>query len=170
MNYRSKLQEAYDAGYKKYLQEVYEERYRQSLHEAVDDAYVAYQRGDINEEQLNEIISKVITNAPGIVKGIGKGIKKGYDWVAKSFRRPVKPKGTPGASSLRNTIYGDGNKFKPMNPDLQKAIDDALGLVPNPPRPTYATPSQLRARRNIEDLRRWSDREITPDDLFDDLP
>ena len=70
MNFRQQLQEAYEAGY------------RQSLQEA---AYDSYERGEINEEQLNEIIGFLIKNTPKI----GKGIKKGYDYAKSFFRRPV---------------------------------------------------------------------------------
>ena len=47
MNFKQQLQEAYEAGY------------RQSLQEAVDDAYEAYERGEINEEQLDEIVGLI---------------------------------------------------------------------------------------------------------------
>ena len=43
MNFKQQLHEAYKAGY------------RQSIQENVDDVYEAYEQGQINEEQLNEI-------------------------------------------------------------------------------------------------------------------
>ena len=137
MNFKQQLQEAYEAGY------------RQSLEEA---AYDSYERVEINEEQLNEIL--------GLLAKLG--LKRGAKTVGKTALK------TGARAGARQAVYGTGKKFKPMDPSLQKAIDDALGLKPVPPvrPPITPTPSQLRMRQNIADLRRQAERTQDLDDML----
>ena len=141
MNFKQQLQEAYEAGY------------RQSLEEA---AYDSYERGEINEEQLNEFIGF-------IGKQLAKlGLKRG----AKTAGKTALKTGT--RAGAKQAVFGTGKKFKPMDPSLQKAIDDALGLKPIPPArpPITPTASQLRMRQNIADLKRQAERTQDLDDML----
>ena len=127
MNFKQQLQEAYEAGY------------RQSLQEAVDDAYEAYERGEINEEQLDEIVG-LITRGISAIPKIGKGLKKGYDFVRKSFRRPV----------VKKT-------------DIDQQVKDFLATRPPPAR----TPSQIEKSKRVRALRKYFDEpgSISDDEL-----
>ena len=131
MNFKQQLQEAYEAGY------------RQSLQEAFDDAHEAYERGEINEEQLDEIVGLIargITNAPKLVRGIGGGIKKGYDFTKSFFRRPV----------VKKT-------------DIDQQVKDFLGTRPPPAR----TPSDIERSKRVRALRKYFDEpgSVSDDEL-----
>jgi|TARA_A100001515_G_scaffold16564_2_gene12073 hypothetical protein len=135
MNFKQQLQEAYEAGY------------RQSLQEAVDDAYEAYERGEINEEQLDEIVG-LITRGISAIPKIGKGLKKGYDFVRKSFRRPVKKRGTPGVTQHLDPNTG---LPKPAGPDYYPTGHG---------RPPF--PGDTRSPQGVLDDRRKIGRFIDP--------
>ena len=143
MNFKQQLQEAYEAGY------------RQSLEEA---AYDSYERVEINEEQLNEIIGFIGRQLAKL------GLKRGATTAGKTALKT----GTRGGA--KQAVFGTGKKFKPMDPSLQKAFDDALGLKPGPITPVRPpitpTASQLRMRQNIADLKRQAERTQDLDDLL----
>ena len=143
MNFKQQLQEAYEAGY------------RQSLEEA---AYDSYERGEINEEQLDEIVG-LITRGISAIPKIGKGLKKGYDFVRKSFRRPVKKRGTPGVTQHLDPNTG---LPKPAGPDYYPT---GHGRAPFPG-DTRSPQGVLDDRRKIG---RYLDRDIDPIDPDDPL-
>ena len=139
MNFKQQLQEAYEAGY------------RQSLQEAFDDAHEAYERGEINEEQLNEFLGAIgrgILNAPKIVRGIGTGIKKGYDFTKSFFRRPIgKRRPAPGVTQHLDPKTG---LPKPAGPDYYPTGHGGRPFFDDPRTPQGVLDDRRKIRRFLE--------------------
>ncbi len=115
MNFKQQLQEAYEAGY------------RQSLQEAVDDAYEAYERGEINEEQLDEIVG-LITRGISAIPKIGKGL----DYYPTGHGRPPFPGDTRSPQGVLDDRRKIGRFIDPPEPPTDYDPFDPLGPLLDP--------------------------------------